>query len=192
MQRVGITGTVISGQHIRVEGFYSTSGDWRPITVNASGELPISVSVTATADISGQAVWVGSGEVISKISGEVVNISGQPVSVTISEVSVTSGEIHILSGNVNIDTPSTIRIGNTVTVGSISGGITVSSGSVKSVTLKSLSSNSGDLYIGGYPYSGFGLLLEVGEAICLDINNLNLIRVYAVVSGDHISYMGIG
>ena len=192
MQRVGIAGTIISGQRIRVEGFYSTSGDWRPISVNASGELPISVSVTATADISGQAVWVGSGEIISKISGEVVNISGQPVSVTISEVSITSGEIHIMSGNINIDTPSTVRIGNTATVGSISGGISISSGIIKSVTVKSLSSNSGDLYIGGYPYSGYGLLLEAGESISLDINNLNLIHVYAVVSGDKISYMGIG
>ena len=79
---------VESRPKIRIEGYYSASGDWRPIAVNASGELPISVSVTATADISGQPV----------------SISGQPVqaTVTVSEVTVSSGEIHVVSGAVTI------------------------------------------------------------------------------------------
>jgi len=389
MQRVTITGAVVSGQEVRVQGYYSASGDWRPIAVNASGELPISVSVTAAADISGQAVWVSSGEVVAQISGQPVSISGQPVqaTVTVSEVSVSSGEIHIMSGEIivtstvnppNLDIPlsSTARIriyeqtfedgttdtttnnatqtvqstevyagnyalqitiaaGNTgyvetptrpvspnqqvtftfahkedtnitnvkliavwysanlheisteefvltpstswkldsrtvtaphnsaymalrmqatagasdgnvylddmfmdlvgqifrvdgagqlkvtdtdlleeiqtgvftrpletVVVGSLvdipstSGGITLGTQAIDSLTIKSLSKNSGDIYIGGnttgsMPYSGYGLLLEPGEAVNLDIHNLNTVRVYATISGDKITYLGL-
>jgi len=405
MQRVTITGAVVSGQEVRVQGYYSASGDWRPIAVNASGELPISVSVTATANISGQAVWVSSGEVVAQISGQPVSISGQPVqaTVTVSEVSVSSGEIHVISGEIivtstanppNIDIPLstvartrvyeqtfedgttdttvnnatqtvqstevyagnyalqvTIAAGNTgyvetptrpvspyqqvtftfahkedanitdlklitvwysanmreistdeftltpstswrsdsrtlaapkntaymalrmqatagtsdgnvylddmfidlvgqilrvdgegqvkvtdtalleeiqagitayisgqsvwissgevitkpledVVVGSLvdipstSGGITLGTQTIDSLTIKALSRNSGDIYIGGnktgsMPYSGFGLLLEPGEAINLDIHNLNAIRVYAAVSGDKVTYLGL-
>jgi len=198
MQRVTITGAVVSGQEVRVQGYYSASGDWRPIAVNASGELPISVSVTATADISGQAVWVGSGEVIALISGQPVSISGQPVqaTVTVSEVSVSSGEIHITSGEVEIKPLENVVVGSLVTVPSTSGGITIGTQTIDSLTIKSLSRNSGDIYIGGnktgsMPYSGFGLLLEPGEAINLDIYNLDAIRVYAVVSGDKVTYLGL-
>lgn len=204
MQRVTITGAVVSGQEVRVQGYYSASGDWRPIAVNASGELPISVSVTAAADISGQAVWVGSGEitilsgeVVAQISGQPVSISGQPVqaTVTISEVSVSSGEIHIMSGEVEIKPLSAVKTGNLVTVPSASGGIVLGSGEIKSLVIKALSKNSGDIYIGGNatdnPYSGYGLLLEPGEAVNLDVDNLNVIRLYATTSGDRVSFFAI-
>lgn len=198
MQRVTITGAVVSGQEVRVQGYYSASGDWRPIAVNASGELPISVSVTAAADISGQAVWVSSGEVVAQISGQPVSISGQPVqaTVTVSEVSVSSGEIHIMSGEVEIKPLEDVVVGSLVTVPSTSGGITLGTQAINSLTIKSLSKNSGDIYIGGnttgsMPYSGYGLLLEPGEAVNLDIHNLNTVRVYATISGDKITYLGL-
>ena len=205
MQRVTITGAVVSGQEVRVQGYYSASGDWRPIAVNASGELPISVSVTAAADISGQAVWVGSGEitilsgeVVAQISGQPVSISGQPVqaTVTVSEVSVSSGEIHIMSGEVEIKPLEDVVVGSLVTVPSTSGGITLGTQAINSLTIKSLSKNSGDIYIGGskagnMPYSGYGLLLEPGEAINLDIYNLSAIKIYATVSGDKVTYIGL-
>jgi len=209
--KVVITGALISGQRIRIEGYYSASGDWRPVAVNASGELPISVSataevsgqpvrvsgersriegyypasgdwrpivvnasgqldisVTATAEISGQAVWVSSGEVISKVSGETVAI----------------------------ETPTRLRTGYIKEVSSVSGGVSIAAGSVKSVVIKALPSNSGDIYVGGnldgdMPFSGYGLVLGAGESVNLDINNLSVLRVYATVSGDKITWAGV-
>jgi len=41
------------------------------------------------------------------------------------------------------------------------------------------------------PYSGYGLQLAPGDALSIDINNLNKIRVFAQISGDKVSYLGI-
>lgn len=189
MQRITITGAVISGQEIRIQGYYPASGDWRPITVNASGEIPI--SVTATASISGQTVIVSSGEIIAKISGQPVSVS-----VVISEMSVSSGEIHIVSGEIEIKPLKNVVVGSLVTIPNLSGGVSLGTQTIGSLTIKSLSKNSGDIYIGGnengsMPFSGYGLLLEPGEAINLDINNLNIVRIYATVSGDRVTYLGL-
>jgi len=209
--KVTITGALISGQRVRIEGYYPTSGDWRPIAVNASGELPISVS--ATAEVSGQPVRI-SGE-ITRIEGYysasgdwrpiAVNASGQlDISVTATaEVSgqpiiVSSGEVisRISGETVTVAPPIRVRTGYVTEIGSISGGVGVAAGQVQSVVIKALSSNSGDIYIGGnlegdMPFSGYGLLLEPGESVNLDINELGVLRAYATVSGDKVTWAGV-
>ena len=166
-----------------------------------SGQVDILNMPSITTDISGQAVWVGSGE-ITILSGDVraQQLGTWDVSVS-GTVTVISGLVSTsVSGNViDIVTPSEIKTnavanasGNPVSIPSMN--VALVSNDCISVTIKALSSNSGDIYIGGYtsgqtPNSGFGLLLEPGEAINIDIDNIGKIHVYAVVSGDKVTYI---
>lgn len=86
--------------------------------------------------------------------------------------------------------PAKVDMVGTKRVTAVSGGIVLSSGEVVSVSVKALSTNSGDIYVGGEapPYSGAGFLLEPGEAWNLDVDNLNKVRLFAAVSGDIVSY----
>jgi len=52
------------------------------------------------------------------------------------------------------------------------------------------------MYIGGHgtnisPYSGHGFLLEAGEAVNLDVDNIGKVRACAVNSGDRVTYIAI-
>jgi hypothetical protein len=124
-----------------------------------------------------------SGEtVVTKISGEAVKISGETV------FSKISGEI------VGIEVPTVGRARPPLTCTSDSGGVALLSGDVVSMTLKALTTNSGDIYVGfdsEPPYSGYGFLLQAGETIILAIDNFNKIRVFAQSSGDKLTYIGV-
>lgn len=87
-------GVSISGQYVHLEsgdtidvlmqGFYADSGDWRTLSVDASGEI----RVEATAEVSGQAV---------DISGQDIHVSSGNI-----DTNVLSGEVHITSGSVDV------------------------------------------------------------------------------------------
>ena len=188
---------LISGERVRLEGYYHAGATWIPLSVDASGDI----RVEATAEISGQPVWVSSGE-IHVVSGDVraEQLGSWDVSVS-GSVTVISGLVSAsVSGNiVDIVTPSEIKTnavanasGNPVRIPSAD--VALVSNDCISVTIKALSVNSGDIYVGGHtsgqtPSSGFGLLLEAGEAVNIDIDNIGKIHVYAVVSGDRITYI---
>jgi len=77
-----------------------------------------------------------------------------------------------------------------------SGGIVLSSGEIIAVTIKALARNSGDIYIGGnesgiLPYSGHGFLLEPGEAVSFEVENLNTIRLVSIISGDQVTWASL-
>ena len=198
---------MISGQHIYVEsGVYLASGIYQ-----ASG-VGVTIQSGAGVLISGQHVFVESGVIISSGVGVIVGtatlsglqlISGQSVTIA-SGTSVTlvlaSGEVHIMSGAVTIYLLSSeVKInnsGNPIVVGAISHGIILWSSPVISVTVKALSINSGDIYLGGHatgqgPFSGQGFLLEPGEAINMDVDNTGKVHLFAEVSGDRATYAGI-
>jgi len=91
----------------------------------------------------------------------------------------------------NIVPYSAIRAADTKVLPSISGGVEISSGEIKVLKLKSLSSNSGDIYVGDAPYSGHGYIIEVGGEEEFNIDNMNKIKAFATVSGDVISFYGL-
>lgn len=135
------------------------------------------------------------GKPIVRVSGEAVKVSGEVVSLPVTQVVKVSGEAVKISGEVvDIAVPTTIKTHSVRTISDLSGGNPLHSGAVVSVTVKALSDNSGDLYLGGataLPYSGFGFLLEPGEAINVDVNDFGAIYVCAVVSGDKTTFLGI-
>ena len=181
--------TDISGQPVTVSGDIVRAEQYGAWGVQVSGAVIVSGDLAA--NISGQPVWVASGNVNAsqtgtwgvqvsgavQVSGEVTAyISGQPVDITIpADIIINAGA-------------------NPLAVASLSGGTILTSADCISVTVKALSENSGDIYVGGYttgnmPYSGAGLLLAPGEAVNIDIDNTGKVHVFAVVSGDKVTYI---
>ncbi|MDP2665182.1 MAG: hypothetical protein Q8P23_00840 [bacterium] len=98
-----------------------------------------------------------------------------------------------MSGNITILASTGVRARALLVTTGASGGATLLSGDVHSVTVKAL---SGIVYVGGtaagdLPFSGQGFLLGNGEAVSMDVDNFNRVSVCAVTSGDLVTYFGI-
>ena len=144
--------------------------------------------VSGTVAVSG-AVSIESG-LVAVLSGDVTVTGGVQVSGTVA----VSGEVRAeVSGDiVDIAVPTSIPAAGIFVVGSQSGGVILTSGSVISVTIKAMSDNSGNIYVAGVALqSGEGFVLEPGEAINIDIDNMGRIHLLADVSGDRITYLGV-
>lgn len=67
-----------------------------------------------------------------------------------------------------------------------------SSTTIKSVTIKALSTNTGIVYVGNATVSSSnGLQLVAGDSVSLDISNLATINLDASVSGEGATYLGV-
>jgi hypothetical protein len=148
---------------------------------------------TVIAKVSGEAVKISGETVVSKVSGETIiaKVSGETVVAKVSGETViakVSGEV------VDIKVPTEVKTNSLKVVTGASGGQVLHSGAVVSVTIKAVSANSGDIYVGGAtnrPYSGFGFQLEKGEAINLDVSDFGDVYLCATVSGDRATFLGI-
>lgn len=151
-------------------------------------------TMNGAGSTSGVGVVIQSGaDVIIQSGAEIMLDSGEGVIVE-------SGlGVVIQSGAGVIIVPpfvSRIKTGRMLAVASASGGVSISSGTVVSATVKAVAGNSGDIYVGGsglnrWPFSGYGLLLRPGEAYSTDINNLYTVAVVATVSGDNVTFIGV-
>lgn len=110
-----------------------------------------------------------------------------------------AGRLIIASGvGVLTQTPQSIYINapsNPQVIGATSGGDILTSGRITSITVKALSTNSGDLYVGGHiaghrPYSGVGYPLAPGNNVTINIQEIGYVRIFAEVSGDLVAYLG--
>jgi len=183
-----VTTSIASGSIVTVSG--------NVVTAKVSGETVIakvSGETVTTSIASGSIVTVSGNVVIAKVSGETViaKVSGETVIGKVSGETVVakvSGEV------VDIKVPTTVKTDSLKVITGASGGQVLHSGAVVSVTVKAVSANSGDLYVGGAtnrPYSGFGFQLEKGEAINLDASDFDDVYLFAVVSGDRCTFLGI-
>jgi hypothetical protein len=169
----------------------TASGD----LVNITGTVyAVPTAITFLVAQSGLAVQMSGQGVL--ISGQQVEISGQPVAL-VSGTIVTgqSGLNVVVQSGLGITPPKSlaIRIRAPQMLSDISGGVTLVSGLVTKVLIRSL---DGDVYVGGVsgidmPYSGFGMLLQRDDIITLPIDNFNLLNAYAIISGYRISYGGV-
>lgn len=122
------------------------------------------------------ALGIGGGG--TSMSGVVVKISGETVNLASGASVITNAANTVVINN----------SGNPLVLTDLSGGVSLWSGVVKTVTLKAPSANSGDVYIGGHengqmPYSGQGLPLEPGDVVVITINQLGHVKCMGVVSG---------
>ena len=117
-------------------------------------------------------------------SGDLIGI-GNPLLVDVS------------GQTVDVGTHTSVIAGKDI-IGSTSGGTQLTSGIATSVAVKAASWNSGDIYLGGSdlaagwrPYSGVGMQLEPGDAVSMDIDNVNRLYAFAEVSGDVVLIAGV-
>lgn len=116
------------------------------------------------------------GAVSTSVSGNIVqveNVSGQVLNVSVSGLS---------------SVPTLLRNGYT-SIGSISGGVIISSGTIIRVSLQNIPGND-IVWLGATGVnSGTGYLLVAGNEKQINIDNLNKVCVYAQTSGEYICYL---
>ena len=88
--------------------------------------------------------------------------------------------------------PTTIFNGKTtVTTAGVRVALAASQ-TVKSVTIKALSTNTGLIYVGNSSVASTnGYQLAAGDTISLDISNLNTVNIDSDVNGEGVSYLGV-
>lgn len=205
--------SIASGSIVTVSGnyLYLESGTG-PVLTSVSGNV-VYVSGTVVAKMSGEYVELqsGTGPILTSVSGNVlivlqsgnliVKVSGETVELesgTGPVLTSVSGNILIakISGqDIEIIPLTDVKTYALRIIPASSGGVYLHSGSVHTVTLKAKLTNSGDIFVGGdsvtnRPYSGYGFELEAGEALTLDMDDFDTIKLYATVSGDRVTFIG--
>lgn len=207
---VKISGQVVvaevSGAVVKISGQYvnaniTSSTIMMPVDIQgATIDVPVTGQVSITSGAGPVLAHISGETVIAKISGEKVTLSGEVVQTGIvsSDIMVPVDiqgqyvDLTLASGTgpIKIETPTGILAGYTQ-IASLSGGVAIGSAEVVSVLIKNLSGNA-SMWIGPTGVnSGAGLILLAGEAVSMDIDNLNKIYAYAETSGQYISWMGI-
>lgn len=168
-------------------GVVLSSGDTLGISVKAlvKNSSDIYVGGPDSSPYSGRGFLLEPGE---SWSLDVQNLNKVRLVAVISGDKVTWGS---LKPAPNPWGPEEVTRADVTQVPANSGGIILSSGEIRAVTLKSLTKNSGDIYVGGdetRPYSGYGYCLEPGESWNIDVANLNKVTLIAVISGDKVTW----
>src|SRR3990170_1998327 len=188
-----ISGTVAVSGVVNV-----ASGLVQIISPASLSGLYIISSPSGGGQVSGAVIV--SGTVNTSVSGNIVTVASGVWNIdsTSGKVWVTSGSVTIQSG-VDLSVPLSGLIinnsGNPLFVPSNSGGVSLWSASVRTVTLKCHTSNVNDIYLGAHvagnmPYSGQGFIFQPGEIWPIDVPQAAYIRVCAANSGDRVSYIG--
>ena len=146
--------------------------------------MPVGI-VVFQSDVSGNiASFTSAGKTIIEASGQTFGISfgGNTVQVT------TDGSLQTQE-----QTPTQFIPGSLLTISSASGGTRLGGASVIRAIVRAHPQNSGYLFLGSQtfpPYSGFGFVLAPGEAYSQNVDNFNVFRAFAQMSGDRITYGG--
>ena len=185
---------------LRVQGFEDGTGH-SPVVIkgeNAGGAIDI-VSTNSLSTSVDNVVAIQDDDIINHMKD-----SDKPLITTLNSIKSGTDQISPLrtdlaSGNINaaiseIKRPASLRSGSktaTATAQPLSSNLELKTG----VTVKSSPSNTGNILIGGRGLvnsSASGYLLEPGESIFLEVNNLKTIYVRSDNAGDspRIYYIG--
>jgi len=185
---------------LRVQGFEDGTGH-SPVVIkgeNAGGAIDI-VSTNSLSTSVDNVVAIQDDDIINHMKD-----SDKPLITTLNSIKSGTDQISPLrtdlaSGNINaaiseIKRPASLRSGSktaTATAQPLSNNLELKTG----VTVKSSPSNTGNILIGGRGLvnsSASGYLLEPGESIFLEVNNLKTIYVRSDNAGDspRIYYIG--
>jgi hypothetical protein len=148
-----------------------TSGAW----VNALVSGTVTASFASGAYLaSGLYIASGIGVVTTQFSGAWVNA--------------------LVSGTVaaSFAAGTALRVGGVQVVWQSAQIIANSNVVIKTLTVRAVPRNSGDIYIGDSSInSGIGLMLSPGDGTDISIDNLNKVYGIAQLSGDKVSYLGV-
>ena len=176
----------------------SISGNYA--TIDQSGNVSVNASVVATANISGQSVYVMSGSGPIAVMSGIYLASGISVAGTFNVSANVSGNVvYLTSGQNNVR-----EVGNSIINSSLSGAyiitgnsggsILFSGGPLISTTLRSASGNN-IMFIGGLatnaPTTNVGVPIWANESLSLKVANFNAISAFAATSGQVLYYFGL-
>jgi len=167
------------------------------LKVDGSGVTqPVSGTVTAN---QGGSPW---GQNLTQLAGTAVDVnSGNKSAGTLRIVIATdqpqlTNALKVDGSAVNqpivLDTPTGITHGKTTVTTAGTRVALASSTAVKSVTIKALVTNTGTIYVGGNTVSSSnGFQLAAGEAVSMDLSNLNTINIDSSVNGEGVTYVAV-
>lgn len=190
----------ISGQVVQISGQTVVAS----VTTNISGQVVYLVSGNNAVQISGQTVVASvttniSGQVVYLASGQnsiIGSVSGNMVSISGQPVTV-SGDI------IQPQIPTQIRTEDSLLITGASGGIALLSGEVLRLTVRNIGVSGTVMFVGSsgdppwvasgqsYPaFSGKGFWLRDGDGVTIHTTNMALVKVVAHTSGQRVSYLG--
>lgn len=162
----GLTDTQLRATPVPVSGTVTTTAT----------DLDIRNLVFATDKVDASGTVLGAG---SAVIGHVITDSGSTTAVT---GTVTTTET----------VPTTILNGKTTVATAGSRTTLAASTSVKSVTIKALSTNTGFIYVGDTSVASTnGFQLSARESVSMDLANLNTINIDSSVNGEGVTYLAV-
>lgn len=107
---------------------------------------------------------------------------------------ITHALLVAISGSITIveASPTTVLNGKTTVTTAGTRVVLASSTTIKSVTVKALSTNTGLIYVGNSTVSSSnGFQLSAGDSISMDIANLNTVNIDSSVNGEGVTYIAV-
>lgn len=142
------------------------------------------------ATITGKAImWEDASDTLRAVSATYP----LPVDITTSPVPISdNGGSLTIDGSVDINPNSTILNGQKTVATAGTAEALAASTACKWVIVKALTSNTGNVYVGNSSVSSSnGYILEPGEAISLDVDDLATVYIDVDTNGEGVSYIGV-
>ncbi len=188
----GLTDTQLRASPVPINGTVTANtGLTQPLTDTQLRATPVPVSGTVTVDTS---LLATSAKQDTQITAEQA-ILAKIIAAPATEAKQDTGNISLASIKTNTDNlsaPTTILNGKTTVTTAGTRVVLAASTACKSVTIKSLSTNTGFIYVGNSAVASTnGFQLLAGDSISLDISNLNTVNIDSSVNGEGVSYLGV-
>jgi hypothetical protein len=167
----------VSGNKIRIQGFDPSGNTWNDLIVNQSGGNVLRVdagSISVASNISGQVVYLVSGQNPVQVSGQTVIISGQPVLISGQLVAVSGTVAASVSGNMVSVSGQPVSVSGNVVVANVT--TNISGQVVYLASGNNAVQNSGQI---SYPVSGLAFIRA------FDPSGITWNDVWVDASGSH-------
>lgn len=156
----------------------------------------VPVSGTVTIDSTGLSTEAKQDDIITAI-GTIPAGGDATAANQVSEIALLT-TIDTDTGNIktntdSVVTPTAIYTGKTTVTTAGTQVALASSQTIKSVTIKALSTNTGFIYVGNSGVdSTNGFQLSAGDTVSLDLTNLSTVYIDSSVNGEGVTYLGNG
>lgn len=139
--------------------------------------------------------WMGSSTLSADIENldlqEVAPTPPSPAPATHEQAEVEAGTLTPISTPTEVDPAKRVLNGHK-TVTTAGTAVPIGTGAIISITLKALHANTGMIYVGGYDVAAAnGFVLDAGEPVSLDVDNLADVYINADINGEGVSWIAV-
>lgn len=183
-----INAKMVSGTDIGDVTINNTTTTPVPVQPPLSGYLNVSIDQTG----NNNAVDVLTMPTITETNSAAIKTAVETIDNAISGSEMQVDVITMPTVTTTESVPTTIYNGKKTVTTAGTRVTLASSTTVKSVTIKALSTNTGFIYVGDTTVASTnGFQLSAGETISMDIANLNTVNLDSSVSGESVTYIGV-